>query len=90
MTPIFLNADNITALRDSIVTRFNATTDYREKATLQRDADSLNTYIDANDFDVRTICFGCINCAAYANDRQNGHAFCDNGCGMVKYQMFVL
>jgi len=54
-------------------------------------AERINHIINTEDVDVRTICFVCSKCGAYANDRRaDGTCDCDDGCGTVEFDMLVL
>lgn len=86
----FLTDEGLVVNRDLIVSKFNASTDESDRSALQDQADSFNKYIDANDIDVRSISFVCGRCGAYANDRRNGIALCDDGHGLVNYEMIVI
>lgn len=86
----------LTKQRDTIVAKYDAIRQQQEAlaydlAQAIEQAERLNKAIDASDADVRTICFVCIKCGAYANDRTpQGTCLCDDGCGAVDFEMIVL
>ncbi len=84
--------DAITAQPDLVdnprVERINLDT---QLANVIQDAEHINKTIDANDYDIAKICFVCVACGAYANDRtSNGQCLCDDGCGLIGFDMIVL
>ena len=70
--------------------------DYRTSLETQRalviaDAEGTNNVINAMGAAVRTICFLCDECGAYADNRDlQGMCDCDNGCGCKPFDMIIL
>ena len=94
----------LTTKRDTIVARYASITEQLDQPTHKArvaldktladtiaQAERLNAMIHSEDIDIRTICFVCSVCGAYANDRTDtGMCLCDDGCGAMPFDMIVL